>query len=166
MGTAATASQAWRRRPGTAAAAVAAGAILLAGCGGTTAGQTTSSGNLARYDKAVKYAECMRSHGEPNWPDPASDGTFTALGQARIATGGVLGAAMKACAGLNPIPALSKTQRDKAVATMLKYSECMRSHGVTRYPDPNSFGGVPAVPPGVDVDSPQYQAAVRACEHE
>jgi hypothetical protein len=149
----------------SAVAMMAAGAILLAGCGGTSAGQKAASGGSARYDKAVKYAECMRSHGEPNWPDPASDGTFTALGQAGITTGSVMGAAMKACVSLNPFPTLSKAQRDKAVAAMLKYSECMRSHGVTNYPDPNSFGGVPADPPGVDINSPQYRAAVSACEH-
>jgi hypothetical protein len=47
----------------------------------------------------------------------------------------------------------------------LAYSACMRSHGVPKFPDPNSSGVIPkeqvvAVNPG----SPQFEAAQRACQ--
>lgn len=30
----------------------------------------------AQFQQLVKFAECMRQHGVPNWPDPAPDGSF------------------------------------------------------------------------------------------
>jgi len=27
--------------------------------------------------KALAYAQCMRTHGEPDWPDPGRHGTFS-----------------------------------------------------------------------------------------
>jgi hypothetical protein len=45
-------------------------------------------------------------------------------------------------------------------AQLLKLAECMRSHGVTNYPDPSSSGF--STPPP-NSNSPAYQAAQRAC---
>ena len=30
----------------------------------------------AKFQQLVKFAECMRQHGVPNWPDPDPDGSF------------------------------------------------------------------------------------------
>lgn len=30
----------------------------------------------AQFQQLVKFAECMRQHGVPNWPDPDPDGSF------------------------------------------------------------------------------------------
>jgi hypothetical protein len=30
----------------------------------------------AQFQQLVKYADCMRQHGVPNWPDPDPDGSF------------------------------------------------------------------------------------------
>ncbi|WP_187366083.1 hypothetical protein [Trebonia kvetii] len=30
----------------------------------------------AQFQKLVRYAECIRQHGVPNWPDPDPDGSF------------------------------------------------------------------------------------------
>jgi hypothetical protein len=50
-------------------------------------------------------------------------------------------------------------------ASGLAYSQCMRSHGVTNFPDPNSSGGISISPgSGVNPNSPQYAAATRACK--
>jgi len=54
-------------------AAVAGIAVLAAGCGGgspATAGQAACQRELA-------CAQCMRGHGDPGFPGPQSDGTFT-----------------------------------------------------------------------------------------
>ena len=57
--------------------------------------------------------------------------------------------------------ASSKADRTHAdVAQLLKFAECMRSHGVTGYPDPGS-SGLSAAP---DPSSPAYQAAQKACK--
>lgn len=147
-------------------AAVLAAAITLAGCGTTPAGPTAASSTSARYAKALAYAECMRKNGEPDFPDPENNGSFPGVTDA---SGNELFKAMLACNKLNAAPAISQAQDQRAEAQMLKYSECVRAHGVTGYPDPkvNSLGmpGLPANPPEVDVNTEQYRAAVRACEN-
>jgi hypothetical protein len=67
----------WRRMAGF--LAIAAGIALLAsGCGGggTSAGSGASPSPASTYAKLIAYAQCMRSHGVPNFPDPNSNGEF------------------------------------------------------------------------------------------
>jgi hypothetical protein len=46
----------------------------------------------------------------------------------------------------------------------LKYSKCMRSQGISNFPDPNDGGGIQIGPTsGIDPQSPQFQAAQKAC---
>jgi hypothetical protein len=45
----------------------------------------------------------------------------------------------------------------------LAYASCMRSHGITDFPDPNAQGGFSA-PNGMDVNSPQYATANNDCK--
>jgi hypothetical protein len=44
----------------------------------------------------------------------------------------------------------------------LKFSACMRSHGEPSFPDPASDGSF-TLPSGMDAESPQFQAALKAC---
>jgi hypothetical protein len=130
----------------------------------------------AAYRSAFDYVNCMRSHGVANMPDPAANGTLNV----KFATGGKDGApaasginrnsaqyisADKTCRPLLPNggePTPAQTQQ--ALATALKFARCMRSHGVSNYPDPN-----PANPGvvrlfGIDRNSPQFQAGAKVCE--
>ncbi len=46
----------------------------------------------------------------------------------------------------------------------LKFSECMRSNGIANFPDPQSSGGIQiGSSSGIDPQSPQFQAAQKAC---
>ena len=57
----------------------------------------------------------------------------------------------------------SSSPRDGALA----YSQCMRDHGITDFPDPDANGGLSiSASPGSDLDpnNPQYQAADEACK--
>ena len=50
----------------------------------------------------------------------------------------------------------------------LAFSRCMRAHGITAFPDPNSQGGIALSPqPGGDLEpnNPRFQAANQACQH-
>jgi hypothetical protein len=47
---------------------------------------------------------------------------------------------------------------------LLAYSVCMRSHGITDFPDPTGNGFV-VIPRSVNPDSSQFQAAQNACQH-
>ncbi|HEY2541680.1 MAG TPA: hypothetical protein VGH92_01385 [Gaiellaceae bacterium] len=76
-----------------------------------------------------------------------------------VATGIVLLAA--ACGGGPPSDHVAQ-QQNGAVA----FSSCMRSNGVSKFPDPNSAGDIPKV--GLEqlsVTSTQFQAAQAACRH-
>jgi hypothetical protein len=61
------------------------------------------------------------------------------------------------------MPTLTPAQR----AAQLSYSECMRSHGVSDFPDPDSQGRIQITSgPGSDLnpDNPVYQNAQKACQ--
>ena len=52
------------------------------------------------------------------------------------------------------------------VQKALAFSRCMRSHGVPKFPDPNSSGAIPKVSlQQLGVSSTAFQAAQRACQH-
>jgi hypothetical protein len=165
---------------------VATCGVLVAACGGGSAppgvaslGSTTTApasgaaqggGNSASYAAALEYASCMRTHGVSNFPDPTSSGVFLSKQRNEVDKSSHFVSANKACLHLLPNggePTDAQTQQ--GLAQQLKFSQCMRSHGVTNFPDPQlqphnrvslRVGG-----PGLDPNSPQYQAANSACKH-
>src|SRR5206468_4157341 len=59
-------------------AALAMLALLSAGCSNATAATpTTSSATASPRTEAVKFAECMRTNGVKQFPDPDASGTYT-----------------------------------------------------------------------------------------
>ena len=47
---------------------------------------------------------------------------------------------------------------------LLAFSQCMRAHGVAKFPDPSARGGIQISPStGVNPQSPAFQAAQNAC---
>jgi hypothetical protein len=153
------------RQPGVLVAAMAAIAALAAACGGSAA--STALGGV-NYQKAVSYAQCMRSHGEPSWPDPTIQGNFQ-LPPSLAPFSPQFQSANKACAKLLPNGGqVSPAVVQKAVEDDLRFAACMRTHGVPDFPDPTQHGNTVsiAVSPGssVDTNSPQFQSAQQACE--
>jgi hypothetical protein len=169
----------------TAAAVIAAAslALLAAACGGspgshlaqlgsTTARSTSSptpSARSAHQNGAVAFARCMRSEGVPNWPDPNSSGAFdkSKLTTRELGAGNSqLQAAQSACNHLLPNggsgPNAAQVQQMRALG--LRYSRCVRSHGVPNFPDPGSDGRIPdPASVGINQGSPKFEAANRAC---
>jgi hypothetical protein len=67
----------------------------------------------------------------------------------------------------NAGPASGASPSASAHGSALAYSRCMRSHGITKFPDPDSNGniGINGGPgTGFDPNSPQFKAADRACK--
>jgi hypothetical protein len=62
--------------------------------------------NPAAVPSLVRFAECLRQHGFPNFPDPRSDGNFPvdALPQGAKPDNPPFDAAIRACRQLNPDP--------------------------------------------------------------
>ena len=121
----------------------------------------------------------MRANGVPNFPDPSGGG----------------GIQLSASSGINPASPAFKAAQSKcrhllpgggpptgppsaqAKLAVLKISECMRSHGISGFPDPtlkapsnptgyseieDRGGVVLAIPSTIDVQSPAYQKAAPA----
>jgi hypothetical protein len=67
---------------------------------GGQSGGVSSAQNIAQ---GLKYAQCMRSHGEPNWPDPSSDGAFNITASSGInVPSSAVQAAEQACQSVQP----------------------------------------------------------------
>jgi hypothetical protein len=148
---------------------------LLTACGATSApgvaqlGSTpTPSAQAASSSghSALAYAQCMRSHGVAGFPDPNSQGEFT--GAILPATSPQFQAAQQACRNLLPGGGVQTSGGGAALnsqqqAQLLRFSKCMRSHGVPDFPDPSSHG-LDLGSGGVDPQSPQFQSAQNACK--
>ncbi len=159
------------------ALAVVIGSIAIAACGSSSKSSTTPA---ASGGPAVQFADCMRTHGVPNFPDPSAGGGVVQIGPGSgiNAQSPAFVAAQKACNGVLPGggPGAAKpTERQKQLA--LQEATCMRDHGVSGFPDPTltppTLGGNQAVigrdglffvlGPGVDLGSPAFLKAASAC---
>jgi hypothetical protein len=143
----------------------------------TVAPADAPSSSASLYRDELKYAQCMRAHGVPNFPDPSSGGGFR-LGAGVDPTP----AALAKCQGLLPagggLPGGGPAPTAEALAEMLKVSQCMRRHGISNFPDPRTSipanraevgdiadrdGVILIFPPGFDEHSPQFTRAAAAC---
>jgi len=176
---------------------LASTALLLAGCGsgssssgvahlstGTSSGSPSSGGSssspessASTQQKMVAYSQCMRSHGVPEFPEP-TEGHL--LIHSSVHNGQVTGvnpqssqfqAAQKVCGKLMPEGGTpSPAQQAKAQESALKFSQCMRTHGVPNFPDPTFSGGGARLTlkaggaNGIDPNSPQFKAAQKTCQ--
>jgi hypothetical protein len=117
----------------------------------------------------VAFSECMRSHGEPKFPDPNSQGVVGSLVQLGIDPNSAqFQAAEKACASLanGPEPGGQQSQTQNKTAA-LKYSTCMRSHGFPNFPDPNANGAITGnSSDGINTASSQYKSAQKTCTQQ
>jgi hypothetical protein len=187
-----------------------AAAIALAGCGGATAPPvasvaTTSSSNPHRSTNAtggaagsssapnqaqlqeglLKYAQCMRANGVPNFPDPSGGGFLFRAGAGIDPASPAFTAAQAKCEKFIGAGALAPGTRTHPsaqwLAMMVKASQCMRRHGVPTFPDPTTTLPSPKVLGGggqisdidgavlvfpaatIDTRSPLFTRAAKAC---
>jgi hypothetical protein len=177
------------RQGASVAVALAALCILAAACGGGGAaspgvaslGSTTttaaadgaqSGNNAANYADAVAYAACMRTHGVPNMPDPNSEGNFLFKGGSINGVQGVdprsseYQKADKACSHLLPNGGqMTPAEQQQALSQALKFVQCLRTHGLPNMADPTTQGGgISLRLPAGGPNSPQFQAAQKACK--
>ena len=128
-------SPGWLWRAGVLAVAIASIAVLAAACGG--GGIAPVLAGTSNYQKALAYAQCMRAHGEPSYPDPTSNGGFVIDGKKDHLNGALMNSANKTCQRLLPkFAPMTATQQRQATAEALRYVACMRTHGIPNMPDP------------------------------
>jgi hypothetical protein len=111
----------------------------------------------------------MRSHDVPNFPDPPSpfSGKFPGSSPQQLGVSEPrIQAATIACQNLLPAvqgqaPLTAHDQQD-----YLRAAACMRSHGITNFPDPAFSGGSVSfpIPSSIDTGSTQFTRARQTCE--
>ena len=154
--------------------AVLAGTALSASaCGGSPATSSAGPPSLATLtDQALAYAKCMRAHGILNFPDPTVQDNAHAKGVGFSLNGinpnspEVKGAA-KTCQRQTGFGHITAAQLQAGMTAMLKFAECMRSHGIAGFPDPfeNSHQiGINLEGTGIDQNSPRFKAAQKSCQ--
>lgn len=161
-------------------------ALLAAGCGGDAPAQggqggPAQGGSAPRtvYQRALDYSQCMRAHGVANFPDPKSNGAIPDVNNEINQSSPQYIAANKACENIRSPGGTQASnnaggggqlppQVQAMLSQALKYSACMRSHGIKNYPDPtvdsSGISNTVSSGNGIDLSSPQFQAARQACQ--
>jgi hypothetical protein len=178
-------------RAGLVVAALLGLCLLAAGCGGgsshpgvaslgkattTTGPAAVQSGSKASpITTALAFIGCMRTHGEPDMPEPNISKNGRQANISINANSGVdpnspqFIAATNACKHLLPTigaPSKVPTITPADQVDYLKGAACMRSHGVPNFPDPtfqhDTVTFIPTSP--IDTNSSQYKNAVTTCQ--
>ncbi|HEX4109329.1 MAG TPA: hypothetical protein VHX88_14425 [Solirubrobacteraceae bacterium] len=151
------------------AAALIGPALLLTGCGGSTApaaaGGQGSSG-LPSSGALLRLSACMRADGVPGFPDPDARGVIELSPSSGVnADSPQFQAASQRCQRYAPTGTAPSPRQQAKISTALAFTACMRAHGEPDFPGPIADGQVMlAEPKGtLDPGSPIFQAAQKAC---
>jgi hypothetical protein len=155
------------------------GATALAGCGSsdeidgvaTANGTAKPSSTTARTpsdekEQALKFGQCMRDNGVPNFPDPKfNDGGGLSIDVPEGADPTKVDAATQKCKQYLPNGGEPQKLDPERIEQLRKMAQCMRDHGVKNFPDPTE-NGIEANGnlPGMDPNDPTFQAAQKECE--
>ena len=164
-----------RNRRALAVLALAAMVGVISGCGSSsTPGQTDDGGNssgsgtTAVREKAVKFAECIRSNGVSVFPDPNASGQFAygipSKSSPLNPTSAAWKQAISACKSLEPSGFMPTSFTPQQKSARLEFAQCVRANGVPSFPDPTSNGPLIAMPNARSV--PGLQAAIQKCSRE
>jgi len=163
----------WHGRPPAlriAAITVAAAAMTFAAaaCSSSGPGSTPDAGSSRDTTaQLVEFAQCMRSHGIKNFPDPVNGAfSFSGVGPDSVdPSSPAFQAAKAACIHLVPGEAQRSAVTAQDLAAGDKLAACMRSHGFPAFPDPTSQN-VFDVPKSINIALPSYQSAFSTCQSQ
>lgn len=147
-----------RRRGLALCVAVATAVLAVAACGSSTKPKTSAS---RTYSRDIKYADCMRSDGVPNFPDPL-DGGFPLRTSGINVSSPAFTSASKRCAKLQPGGSHPPQITSHQVFEMAAKARCIRKHGFPNFPDP-SLSGMGMLPPNWNNEAPAAISARKAC---
>ena len=133
--------------------------VLAAGCGGSSNPGTAGSGSAV--SSGFAYTNCMRKHGAPDFPDPTLNPGGGVVFKTNRNNSPTLQAAAQACQSLRPGGNQSPAASAQQLSAGVRWAQCIRTHGVPTFPDPNAQG---AFDSGVfDPTSSAFQVASQDC---
>jgi len=143
-------------------------ALALAACGSgggkadvATAGGKAKSSPAAQTgnqkDQERKWAQCMRANGA-DVPDEQGGQAAVSSGETKDFT-----KAMDKCRELMPSGGDLPKPKPEDITKLRAYSKCMRDHGLDKFPDPTSDGGILLEAKTIQ-DGPTFEKAAKACE--
>lgn len=150
---------------------VTAGLVLLtAACGSSPSSSAPDGGSGGASSGPARsllaYAQCVRAHGVPSFPDPNASGQLPASTKSLVSDPHFT-AANNACRHL--VKGGSSTQFAADTRHYVQFARCMRAHGVPSFPDPSTDpDGSPVFNlqhSGISPQSPQVQSAALGCMH-
>ena len=155
-------------------AALAMVALISAACSNAAAEtRSASNTNASPRDEAAKFAECMRTNGVREFPDPDASGTLTIDGIANGSSLDTSSAAFKqaiaACKDLQPPGFIGRKRTAQEQENALKFAQCIRDNGVRDFPDPTDDGPlidtnrIPSAAGRGGRDIPGLQEAMQKC---
>ena len=161
--------------------AVAAVSMLAAGCGSSSDSSSTASGSGGRpsqaqiqreQEEAVSFADCMRSRGVSDFPDPTTaprEFKFSLSPNSPDRHSPAFQSAAAACQHLLPdngAPSQAAAQTPAQIAAFLAFARCIRSHGFPAFPDPTSTGELThqmLASAGINIHQPAVVRVADAC---
>jgi len=171
--------------------ALAVVALFASACGGGSSGpgvasvgstttQPASSANVSGSAKSgssgssaqlLAFAQCMRTRGLPNFPDPTSSSKSPDAQMLGVSPS-LYQTAEDACKHLLPNGGQpTQTASPQLLSEVLDFARCMRTHGLPNWPDPTPAPPGSTVPyvfnlmhvQGFDPRSAQVEAASSEC---
>ena len=157
-------------------------ALAVAACNGsqaptvpvvvTSAPGTSPSSDVGSTDPAIafpQYAAGLRAHGvqvadphidaqgQPVWSDPTA---------VKFVSDAVDKACLQLLANLpGTVDRFGQQQQGRPdQATLLRFSQCMRDHGIAHFPDPDAGGQIDIAQLGLAKNDPTLAAAQQACQ--
>jgi hypothetical protein len=152
---------------------------------GTGAGTHTGAAAAVAGSPGLAFADCMRSNGVSNFPDPSPGrGLLFQLPAGVNPASPAVKAAQAKCRKLLPggPPGPGSTTHPSAqtLSKLLKIAVCMRQHGIRQFPDPRTSvpsnlnpavydditdfdGAILLFPVTINLQSPAYKQALAAC---
>jgi hypothetical protein len=158
--------RAWPRRAGV--LAVTAGIVMLAAACSSSPSSSSSTIGSSQLQQDLSFTMCMRSHGLTTFPDPNANGQGfgNQQQQQQERSDPHFSTAYSACQHLLPSGSSQTAKATPANAALVRFAQCMRSHGVRNYPDPNPNVSVRTqlAQAGINPNSPSFQTTLQTCD--
>jgi hypothetical protein len=133
--------------------------------GGAATAAASASPSADSAAQALKFAQCMRDNGVPDFPDPGPNGGFSGAMSNRLDEPAVE-KALRACRSELPGARRDALADPEVQEKLRQLAQCLRDEGYdVPDPDPNNPAGMLGAG-GLDRTDPKLRQAIEACQEK